>query len=161
MRMIYKAGRNEKLHCKKLLQTCKKSSLPDIFIVNAIVFKQWGFEYPIAYVMDTNHSAWVLHINPNAETSFHCHSRKISIIKVLEGSILVRTNAAWNPIMVYEGDDIVFGKKVFHSEQAGPNGAVLLQLETSLDKTDAVRFKDKTGKVGLPYEGKCKVIFLE
>jgi len=154
-------GKVEDLMIDKLIKNGvqpSKLDLDNLYKHEAFVFKQWGFEYCIK----TTHcgfSVWMMHMYANHKSSFHCHRNKISTIKILEGSCLVETMFR-NPVMVYEGDTVIFNKGVFHSEEAGPNGCKILQFESSLDKTDAIRFLDKTGKVGLPYEGKCKVVYL-
>jgi len=141
---------------RNLVRKQKKTEFKDINkLMNAVVFKCWGYEFLVS--LCGGFSAWMMHMYPNCKTSFHCHHNKVSIIKVIEGSCLVETFFR-NPTMVYEGDTVIFNKGVFHSEEAGPNGCKILQFESSWDKTDAVRFLDKHGKVGLPYEGRSKVV---
>lgn len=133
----------------------------NFYILNVIAFKPWGLEYPIMGDIQDNCSAWMMHINPNQSSSFHCHSKKISILHVLEGSIVVKTHT--NPLgfLFLAGDIIVFNKGVFHSETTGQESALILQVETSLNKTDVYRFVDRYDRQHKPFENKSKVIYFE
>ncbi len=160
MKVKYESISCERVIADKLELKAEKTDIDyfDLYLFRATVFKQWGFEYPLCF-NPMRGAAWMMHMYANHKSSFHCHSKKISIILILEGSCLVETKGH-NPRMFYEGDIAIFDKKVFHSEGAGPKGCKILQLESSCDKTDALRLSDDFGKVGLPYEGKCKVVYL-
>ncbi len=117
---------------------------------NSIVKKAWGYEY-LTYKNDKL-AIWFLSINPNEETSFHCHCKKNTGLIVLDG--LARISFINNGITLKGLDKVQIFKGRFHStKNLSKKPLAILEVEAPEDKTDLVRLKDKYGRAGKPYEG--------
>jgi len=115
---------------------------------NAVVKKPWGYEY-LCY-KNKDLAIWLLHIENNKQTSFHCHTKKHTSLIVLKGEIIIyfmRGHKKLNAI-----DKINIFRSRFHSTKALTDDVFLLEVETPIDKNDLVRLKDYYGRENLGYE---------
>ena len=110
---------------------------------NEITQKPWGYEYEV--FSTENISIQVLHLNPNSETSFHCHPIKDTCLIILEGEALCKI--ALDQYGLYPDDTLLIGKGVFHRTTTLLNPVTLLEIETPNNKNDIVRFQDSYGIV--------------
>ena len=110
---------------------------------NEITQKPWGYEYEVFSTEDV--SIQVLHINPNAETSFHCHPNKDTCLIILEGEVLCRITL--DQYNLYSDDTLLIERGVFHKTTALLNPVTLIEIETPNNKNDIVRFQDAYGRV--------------
>lgn len=114
-----------------------------------VVRKPWGYEYLIYQNADL--AIWVLHLKHGFQTSLHCHPRKETSITVLSGIVVCSTLE--ESFERHPGDMVVLGKGVFHrSAAASAGGAILMEVETPVNKRDLVRYQDDHGREGLGYE---------
>lgn len=111
-----------------------------------IVPKPWGNERE---VYRQAFSVWRLQIDSRAETSFHCHTEKDTMLIVSEGAVIVETLAGKQHLR--EGGVLIIERGVFHRTFA-LEGAVVVEVETSGNRRDLVRLHDRYGRAGLPYE---------
>ena len=94
---------------------------------------------------------WFLFVKKNYETSLHCHSRKKTILLVLDGKIRFKTLN--KTLIVKKNQYIVIEKKVFHqTKSVSKNSSLVLEIETPVDKQDLIRLYDKYHRVGKEYE---------
>lgn len=117
-----------------------------------VVKKPWGLEY-LAF-QNRAISVWVLHLKKGHATSLHCHATKKTAIIVLKGSVVFRTLE-----QEFGGDvgtGVTLEKGVFHATQAiSEGGAVILEIETPINKKDLVRLEDRYGREQLGYENEA------
>ena len=116
---------------------------------NVIVNKPWGYEY-LAY--ENEHvGLWFLHIEKGHQTSLHCHPKKDTGLMVLDGTVDVSFLNDINRLV--SGRKIMIRKGLFHStKNHDDETALILEIETPVDKDDLVRFKDDYGRENKPYE---------
>ena len=118
---------------------------------SVVVLKPWGAEY-LCYSNDTV-AIWLLHIKNKSSTSMHCHPNKNTGLIVLDGSI--ELSFLTNKIILNKLKKISIFKSRFHSSKAiSKEGAILLEIETPVDKKDLVRLYDNYGRENKGYEGK-------
>ena len=114
-----------------------------------IVKKPWGYEY-LAYENDKV-AIWLLYIKHNESTSMHCHPNKTTGLACLGGKGIV--SFLNNSFPLDAANKLMIRKGLFHSTKSVvPNGCHILEIETPVNKTDLVRFKDSYGREGKPYE---------
>jgi len=113
------------------------------------VNKPWGYEYLLFENQDV--SIWILYINPHHKTSMHCHENKNTSLISLSGQITCKTFDKENTLDELNG--IYLGKKVFHQTlNQTENVAVVMEIETPVDKFDLVRLNDSYGREKKSYE---------
>ena len=112
---------------------------------NKITQKPWGYEYEI--LSTDNVSIQVLHINSNSATSFHCHPNKDTLLTVLETSHMVICGSSTLSKPLKKGDILVINKGAFHKTTALLYPAIVMEIETPVNKNDLVRFQDTYGRV--------------
>lgn len=114
-----------------------------------VVKKPWGYEY---LIFQSRHSAiWILYINPNHQTSMHCHPHKKTSLIVLEGN--VECSSLTESISMNLGQGLIIDKGSFHRTKAiSKNGCFVMEIETPVNKQDLVRLKDSYRRVGKGYE---------
>lgn len=118
-----------------------------------VVNKPWGYEYML-YENDSV-SLWALHINPDQSTSLHCHSRKTTGLVTLSGRIEV--NFLENNQILEPMQKVMIRETLFHSEKCiSEKPAVIIELETPVDKDDLIRLSDSYGRENKRYEGEEK-----
>ena len=123
---------------------------------NYKVYKPWGYEYTI--YKNTTSSTKFLKIFPNSKTSLHCHPIKKTGFVLLKGTVEVdlgfyetRSLQPISKLMIRQG--------LFHcTKNSSTKDAVVLEIETPIDKDDLVRFKDDYGRENKPYEGQEKML---
>ena len=121
----------------------------NVDFTKVIVNKPWGYEY-LMYEND-NVSLWALHINPGQSTSLHCHSKKTTGLVVVKGKIQV--NFLENSSLLSPMQKVMIRETLFHSEKCvGDDTAVIIELETPVDKDDLVRLTDMYGRESKRYE---------
>lgn len=112
-----------------------------------IIEKPWGREFQVAAT--DKYSVWRMELNPDSETSMHCHVGKDTLLIVFEGSIEFSTLE--DTIHMNTGDQVEIEKGAFH-KSATKTGAVLLEIERPPNKHDLIRLSDKYGRQGKGYE---------
>jgi len=115
-----------------------------------VVNKPWGYEY----LLFQNESAavWVLYLTYNHQTSMHCHPNKKSSLVVLSGEVVCSTLEGW--LQKNAGEGIIIDSGVFHSTKAvSKRGALIIEVESPVNKKDLVRLKDAYGREHQGYEG--------
>jgi hypothetical protein len=116
---------------------------------NNIVKKPWGYEY-LMYEND-DVALWFLYIKKNEQTSMHCHPNKTTGLVLLSGDVNVSFLSDVKNLKPLS--KIMIRKGLFHGTQAlNDDGAIVLEIETPVDKHDLVRFRDSYGREGKPYE---------
>jgi len=122
--------------------------------MNYFVPKPWGREY---ICWESNDCAiWVLEINENKSTSFHCHTEKNTGLVVLEGEVNLKLiNSEYN-FKALEKINIFRGR--FHQSTAVGGNAVMIEVEAPVNKKDLIRWEDSNGRKNSLYENE-KVIF--
>jgi hypothetical protein len=122
--------------------------------MNYFVPKPWGREYICWESQDC--AIWVLEINENKSTSFHCHSEKNTGLVVLEGEVNLKLiNSQYN-FKALEKINIFRGR--FHQSTAVGGNAVMIEVEAPVNKKDLIRWEDSNGRKNSLYENE-KVIF--
>lgn len=116
-----------------------------------LVNKPWGSEY---LIYENNKVAvWMLNINFNHSTSFHCHPNKKTGLIALKGEASIELGFH-ETIRLSSPGKLMIRPGLFHSTKALSNGGIqLLELETPADKKDLVRYSDGYGREGKPIEG--------
>lgn len=123
---------------------------------NSYVIKPWGSEYVI-YQDKKKIALTLLKLNPNKETSLHCHSEKKTGFIILKGKakaqigLYKKNTFNYNPF-----SRLVFRPGLFHKliNPSKKNNLYVFELETPYKKKDLIRFRDKYGRKSKPYEGK-------
>ena len=139
----FKRGRND----KSIFNQCH-INLKDLIndhhdYSNEITQKPWGYEYEVFSTESV--SIQVLHLNPNSETSFHCHPNKDTCLIILEGEALCKLGL--DQYGLYPDDTLLIGKGVFHRTTTLLNPVTLIEIETPNNKNDLVRFQDSNGRI--------------
>ena len=117
---------------------------------DVVVSKPWGHEY-LCFANETV-AIWLLNIKKNASTSMHCHPNKNTGLIVLNGEI--ELSFLRNSIRLGALKKISIFRSRFHSSRAvSEDGAILLEIETPVDKKDLVRLYDEYGRENKGYEG--------
>lgn len=107
-----------------------------------IIHKPWGWEYEVFSNKDV--AIWILHIYPHSATSMHCHPNKQTVLTVLKGEVLC-TNID-TMYGLYPEDKVLIEKATFHQTGTILTSAVVMEIETPVNKNDLVRFKDLYGR---------------
>ena len=122
--------------------------------MNYFVPKPWGREYICWESIDC--AIWVLEINENKSTSFHCHTEKNTGLVVLEGEVNLKLiNSEYN-FKALEKINIFRGR--FHQSTAVGGNAVMIEVEAPVNKKDLIRWEDSNGRKNSLYENE-KVFF--
>ncbi|MBI2056331.1 MAG: hypothetical protein HYT37_03035 [Candidatus Sungbacteria bacterium] len=124
----------------------------DLFDYSRVVIKKpWGHEYLIFQNDQT--AVWLLSIAHGNKTSLHCHPNKKTGLVLLAGNACITSlNTAHE---INAGQGFVIEKGTFHSTEAlSPEGIVVMEVETPVNKKDLVRFSDAYGRSGKGYEDK-------
>jgi mannose-6-phosphate isomerase-like protein (cupin superfamily) len=122
--------------------------------MNYFVPKPWGREYICWESQDC--AIWVLEINENKSTSFHCHTEKNTGLVVLEGEVNLKLiNSEYN-FKALEKINIFRGR--FHQSTAVGSNAVMIEVEAPVNKKDLIRWEDSNGRKNSLYENE-RVIF--
>tara|TARA_B100002051_G_C16725437_1_gene635013 strand:- start:107 stop:781 length:675 start_codon:yes stop_codon:yes gene_type:complete len=125
-------------------------------IDNFVVKKPWGNEYIICKNSTT--ATWLLNIKHNKKTSLHCHPKKKTGFILLSGQVEVMLGF-YDKRILKAPSKLMIRPGLFHSTRAiSKKGAVVLEIETPINKNDLVRYKDNYGRENKPYEGKNKMI---
>ena len=116
--------------------------------MNYFVPKPWGREY---ICWESNDCAiWVLEINENKSTSFHCHTEKNTGLVVLEGEVNLKLiNSEYN-FKALEKINIFRGR--FHQSTAVGGNAIMIEVEAPVNKKDLIRWEDSNGRKNSLYE---------
>ncbi|PIR69956.1 MAG: hypothetical protein COU47_00800 [Candidatus Niyogibacteria bacterium CG10_big_fil_rev_8_21_14_0_10_46_36] len=116
-----------------------------------LVQKPWGHEY--LFFKNDAVAIWMLFIQPQAQTSMHCHPNKQTSVTVLSGE--AECSTLERSLYMSAGKGLLLEKGVFHSTKAlSPKGIYVLETETPTNKKDLVRLRDSYGREGKGYEGK-------
>ena len=117
---------------------------------NQKVIKPWGSEYTIYRNSVT--STKLLKINNSKSTSLHCHPIKKTGFILIKGSVDVDLGF-YNTKKLSSIARLMIRPGLFHSTKNLHNEtAVILEIETPIDKDDLIRFKDEYGREQKPYE---------
>lgn len=122
----------------------------DLFDYSRVVIKKpWGYEY---LIFQNNHTAvWLLSIAHGTKTSLHCHPNKKTGLVLLAGNARVTSLNTSHEISAGQG--FLIDKGAFHSTEAlSPEGIMVMEVETPVNKKDLVRFSDAYGRSGKGYE---------
>ena len=123
---------------------------------NLVVKKPWGNEYIVCKNRKT--ATWLLNINYNKKTSLHCHPKKKTGFILLSGKVEVMLGF-YEKRILNAPSKLMIRPGLFHSTKClSKKGAVVLEIETPINKDDLVRYKDNYGRENTPYEGKNKMI---
>lgn len=112
-----------------------------------VVVKPWGHETEIhrAGVL----SIWRLTIAPGCETSMHCHPGKHTVLILEQGQAVLETlNGTYD---LTPGEAVHVKRGAFHRTRSAL-GAVLIEIESPVNKRDLVRIEDRYGRAGQGYE---------
>lgn len=112
------------------------------------VTKPWGHESQVFHRRG-GFSVWRLSITSRSETSFHCHPGKDTVLVVSAGHIIVHTFGGRVPMI--EGDVCIIEAGAFHKTLAVVSSTVV-EMESSGNRRDLVRFADRYGRAGKAYE---------
>ncbi len=116
---------------------------------NKIIPKPWGHEF-LMYEND-DVGLWILHLNPEQQTSMHCHTEKTTGLVVLDGEILLSFIS--DNILLKKGQKRMIRRGLFHSSKnVSSNKSIMLEIETPKNKTDLVRLHDSYGRELTSYE---------
>ncbi len=119
---------------------------------NTKVIKPWGSEYTI--YRNSISSTKLLRINKNQGTSLHCHPIKKTGFILLKGEVEINLGF-YNTKKLNALSRLMIRPGLFHAtKNVEDKTAVILEIETPIDKDDLVRFKDQYGRESKPYEGK-------
>lgn len=103
--------------------------------------KPWGYEY---LIHESNVGVWVLHIDKNKRTSFHCHPEKETRLLVIKGQVQISSLDGSSKILGV-GQKVRIGKREFHRTKALYD-SVIIEVEYPNKKTDIVRLSDDYGR---------------
>lgn len=125
---------------------------------NVIVKKPWGYEYLI--FQNKILAIWLLNIKPGGHTSLHCHPMKKTGLIILSGVAEIELGF-YETVTLSTSGKLMIRPGLFHATRTiSSDDAILLELETPIDKEDLVRFKDEYGRQEKPYEGTDSMIEL-
>ena len=114
------------------------------------VIKPWGSEYTI--FKNSVSSTKLLRINKGKGTSLHCHPIKKTGFILIKGSVEVDLGL-YNKKKLKSLSRLMIRPGLFHStKNYNDETALILEIETPIDKDDLVRFKDEYGRENKPYE---------
>lgn len=106
--------------------------------MNGVYRKPWGWEFEACF--SSSFSLWILCINPNNQTSLHCHVKKTTGYIVLEGRVEVEFLSS--KLVFGAGDSINLRPGVFHRTRALESKAFVLEIESPNNKDDLLRLED-------------------
>lgn len=111
--------------------------------------KPWGREY---LAWDGKHCAiWALEIDSGHSTSFHCHLKKNTGLICLSGELALQLIS--NEILLRPLSKINIFRGRFHRTiNVGSEPAILLEVESPVDKEDLLRWEDSYGRFTSEYE---------
>ena len=122
---------------------------------NLLVKKPWGEEYIVCKTKKT--ATWHLKINSRKKTSLHCHPKKKTGFILLDGKVEVMIGF-YEKRVLRAPDKLMIRPGLFHSTKGlSKKDSIVLEIETPVNKTDLVRYKDNYGRENKPYEGKKKM----
>ena len=122
---------------------------------NLLVKKPWGEEYIVCKTKKT--APWHLKINSRKKTSLHCHPKKKTGFILLDGKVEVMIGF-YEKRVLRAPDKLMIRPGLFHSTKGlSKKDSIVLEIETPVNKTDLVRYKDNYGRENKPYEGKKKM----
>lgn len=122
---------------------------------NLVVEKPWGYEY----VIYSNKKLCITYLNilHNHSTSLHCHPSKKTGFILLSGTVEIQLGF-YNRENSSAPSKTIIRPGLFHATKAlSQNGAIILELETPIDKNDIVRFKDNYGREKDDYQGSSQL----
>lgn len=123
-------------------------------IYNNIVEKPWGEEYCV--YRENNISIWLLKINPNEKTSFHCHPNKKTGLILIDG--IVQVNLIDRSFKLTGFEKAMFENGIFHqTHNISKKPIYLLEVETPDNKYDLIRIDDKYGRKNKNFETELKL----
>lgn len=111
--------------------------------------KPWGREY-LCWSSEST-AIWALELDSQKATSFHCHCRKNTGLIVLSGKVCVELLSAKFNLSSLEKINI-FQRRFHKSTSVSPEGSVLLEIESPVEKEDLVRWSDSHGRTNSRYE---------
>tara|TARA_E500000331_G_scaffold28012_1_gene23713 strand:+ start:313 stop:957 length:645 start_codon:yes stop_codon:yes gene_type:complete len=115
--------------------------------------KPWGREY-LCWKGNAT-SIWALELNHNKSTSFHCHCNKNTGLIVLDGEVSVELlNGKFNLSQLQKIN--IFQRRFHKSTAVSENGAIILEIESPVNKEDLVRWTDMHGRTSSAYESERK-----
>ena len=118
--------------------------------VNFKVIKPWGTEYTI--YKNLTSSTKLLRLKKNKSTSLHCHPIKKTGFILIKGEVSVDLGF-YNTKKLTPLSRLMIRPGLFHcTRNINNKEAVILEIETPIDKDDLVRFKDNYGRQDKPYE---------
>ena len=115
--------------------------------------KPWGREYLCWNSRST--AIWALELDSQKSTSFHCHCRKNTGLIVLSGQVSVELLSAKFDLCALEKINI-FQRRFHKSTSVSPQGSVMLEIESPVEKEDLVRWSDSHGRTDSRYESERK-----
>lgn len=135
------------------LDTCKMLTTqnPDFTIIekdgnnliDIVVIKPWGYEYLV--LQNDLVSIWLLKLEHNKGTSFHCHENTFSNIICLNQSIKCETLD--NTYILNELDCLSIDPGKFHSVSGNNVDSFALEILTPPDRYDLYRLKSYEGEL--------------
>ncbi len=129
--------------------------MSDTHFQKMVVRKPWGYEYLI--FQNDAVAVWLLHIRCGEATSLHCHPKKKTGLILLSGEASISFLNDAHPLKA--PGRMVIRPGLFHSTRAvSPEGVMVLELETPVDKENLVRFEDAYGREGQAYEGEDQMM---
>ena len=135
----------------KEITAIKSDNKSEIDFSNTLVSKPWGEEYLLYENSDV--AIWILHIEPNHSTSMHAHPNKNTSLICLDSKVTCETLDDKHYLDSQRG--IYLGKKVFHQTSNHTDSrAIVMEIETPVDKFDLVRLHDKYEREKLSYESR-------
>jgi mannose-6-phosphate isomerase-like protein (cupin superfamily) len=112
------------------------------------IAKPWGVETLIG--MTRAIEVWELVIQSACSTSYHCHITKDTLLVIMQGEALLRTERREERLRA--GDFRLLTKRAFHQTTSlGDISLVLYEIEAPPNKNDLVRIQDRYHRVGKPY----------
>jgi hypothetical protein len=116
--------------------------------IDYAVKKPWGYEYLI--FNNKNLSIWMLYLNKDHSTSFHCHTKKLTGLICLKGKVEI--SFFEDKKILNSGEKIMIRKGLFHSSKSLCDETILLEIESPSEKDDLVRLNDDYGRENKNYE---------
>jgi len=127
--------------------------------VNFKVIKPWGTEYTI--YKNLTSSTKLLRLKKNKSTSLHCHPIKKTGFILIKGEVSVDLGF-YNTKKLTPLSRLMIRPGLFHcTRNINNKEAVILEIETPIDKDDLVRFKDNYGRQDKPYEDSKSMVKLK